>query len=244
MSSSELLPVEEALPCHMVMQRVDSVSSVAQVKPRPSRHLPFTTPRGLARAQVRRSIKPNAQDVALSGPCPVTGVPAVKIQVIESTSSTSTRTPSPPRATFSTSMNTADLVQRLQMAELALQEKDQLIHALEAQVRDAAPAVEQEDLEDGRLSLPGLVDDALKKSEALLRKMSCLDGVDEPELQWLSLMEAHEDHKDRLSQIEALVQRRIESLSPGDPELRVCRAVRGLCIGAQRAPPRRWALTT
>jgi len=91
-------------------------------------------------------------------------------------------------------------------------------------------------------NLEAQVDDAVRKSEALLNKISSLGTVEEPEMQWRALMAANEDCKDRLEQIEALVQRRVEQLPPGEAELRVCRAVRGLCVGAQRYIPRRWAL--
>lgn len=93
-------------------------------------------------------------------------------------------------------------------------------------------------------SLDADVDAAVQKSEELLKKMSALDALDEPEMQWAAMMSAHEETKDKLSQIEMLVQRRIDSLRPADPELRLCRAVRGLCVGSQRTLPRRWALSS
>lgn len=80
------------------------------------------------------------------------------------------------------------------------------------------------------------------KSELLLQKMSNFHAAQEPERQWAALMAEREDCKDRLSQIEALVQRRVDQLPAGDVELRVCRAVRGLCVGSQKVMPRRWAL--
>jgi len=77
---------------------------------------------------------------------------------------------------------------------------------------------------------------SIAESSVLLREW------DRAHAQWMSLMAAHEDCKERLEKIEALVQRRSEQLPPGDAELRICRAVRGLCIGAQRVPARRWSL--
>merc|ERR1719336_530608 len=130
-----------------------------------------------------------------------------------------------------------------------LKERDSRIHGLEERLRrnlaaESAFALEQsrrqQELEDSELEAQ--VDVACQKSEALLSKISGLGTVEEPELQWSSLMAANEDCRDRLAQIEAIVQRRVEQLPPGDAELRVCQAVRGLCIGVQRAPPRRWTL--
>jgi len=96
---------------------------------------------------------------------------------------------------------------------------------------------DQEDIE-----IEACVEAACRKSDTLLRKIAGLGGVEEPEQQWISLMSAHEDCRDRLAQIEAIVQRRVEQLPPGDSELKVCRAVRGLCVGVQRFTARRWAL--
>lgn len=55
-------------------------------------------------------------------------------------------------------------------------------------------------------------------------------------------MTTNEELKDRLKQIETLVQRRVDQLPAGDAELRLCRAVRGLCVGTgQRVQAsRRW----
>lgn len=80
------------------------------------------------------------------------------------------------------------------------------------------------------------------KSEQLLQKMSSLSDNEEPERQWAALMAEREDCKERLSQIEALVQRRVDQLPAGDAERRICRAVRGLCVGSQRMKTRRWVL--
>lgn len=93
-------------------------------------------------------------------------------------------------------------------------------------------------------SLDADVDAAVQKSEELLKKMSALDALDEPEMQWAAMMAAHEETKDKLSQIEMLVQQRIDNLRHGDPELRLCRTVRGLCVGSQHTLPRRWALSS
>lgn len=146
----------------------------------------------------------------------------------------------------------SDLEERLVRAELLLKERDQRIGSLEEKLRQVnegswAARGERASLQDqsdvhSDPDLEAQVDEACRKSEVLLRKISGL-GIDEdPELQWCSLMAANEDCRDRLAQIEALVQRRVEQLPPGDAELRICRAVRGLCVGAQRSTTRRWAL--
>eukprot|EP00928_Gymnodinium_smaydae_P043282 TRINITY_DN29035_c0_g1_i2.p1 TRINITY_DN29035_c0_g1~~TRINITY_DN29035_c0_g1_i2.p1 ORF type:complete len:490 (+),score=65.77 TRINITY_DN29035_c0_g1_i2:148-1617(+) len=166
----------------------------------------------------------------------------------------------------------ASLAERLLQAERSLLDKDRQIEALELQVRDttlgsssgsdaggtsitcstcatcaagaaasanAAWSVEQSTVLE---EVSEELDHVVGKSEDLIRKMSDLNVSEEPERQWAALMAAHEDCKERLSQIETLVQRRVEQLPAGDSELRVCRAVRGLCVGAQRVVPRRWAL--
>lgn len=137
-----------------------------------------------------------------------------------------------------------------------LKERDRRIEGLEEQVQKHTAAEASQAASSSEPYLPSCanqdievdpeleanVDSAIRRSEALLSKLSGLGHMEEPEQQWKSLMFAHEDCRDRLAQIEALVQRRVEQLPPGDVELRVCRTVRGLCVGAQRAPTRRWAL--
>lgn len=100
----------------------------------------------------------------------------------------------------------------------------------------------QRQRDDEDVEIEACVEAACRKSETLIRKIAGLGGVEEPEQQWIALMSAHEDCRDRLAQIESLVQRRVEQLPPGDSELKVCRAVRGLCVGVQRFSLRRWAL--
>lgn len=87
------------------------------------------------------------------------------------------------------------------------------------------------------------LDRLCRRSERLLEKLQDLESAAEPERQWQSLMENCEDAKTRLSQIEELVQRRLQQLPAGDKELRLCRAIKGLCVGAQKVTPRRWSVT-
>eukprot|EP00931_Biecheleriopsis_adriatica_P041591 TRINITY_DN23761_c0_g1_i1.p1 TRINITY_DN23761_c0_g1~~TRINITY_DN23761_c0_g1_i1.p1 ORF type:complete len:171 (-),score=34.70 TRINITY_DN23761_c0_g1_i1:174-686(-) len=140
----------------------------------------------------------------------------------------------------------SDLVQRMHLAECGHREKDLRIASLEARIRELeGGTVGQSCLSDGGGSVDEEMDAAIRKSEALLCKMSALDGIDEPEMQWAAMMAANEDYKDRLVQIESLVQRRIDQLKmTSDPEVRLCRAVRGLCIGSQRTTPRRWSVSS
>lgn len=202
-----------------------------------------------------------AGSVPMSWCAAARGAPAVQTPL---SSSASTRAPSPP-GTPSTSGGAAH---RLLLAERAQLDKDLRIEALESRVRELESSfggsrsghssscgsltTNSSRLRDAvRLSvssdascvsegsLDADVDAAVQKSEELLKRMSALNALDEPEMQWASMMAAHEDTQDKLSQIEMLVQRRIDSLKPGDAELRLCRAVRELCTGSQRALPRR-----
>lgn len=150
------------------------------------------------------------------------------------------------------------LAHRLYHAECAIVERDQRIEMLEMRLREleasssgtTAPAMSLPHpppravvSEDESEEIVADVQAAVSKSQYLIEKLSDLHKWEEPERQWSALMSAHEDCKDRLAQIEALVQRRVDQLPSGDVELRVCRAVRGLCVGAQRLVPRRWALS-
>lgn len=145
-----------------------------------------------------------------------------------------------------------DFAQRALQAERALADRDRRIEALEARVREMSngpahrherPERPSERLELGEDSdLEAEIEAVCAKSEQLLQRLAGLDSVEEPERQWASLMSERADCKERLSQIEALVQKRVDQLPAGDAELRVCRAVRGLCVGSQRVVPRRWTL--
>jgi len=84
------------------------------------------------------------------------------------------------------------------------------------------------------------IDKVLRKSEELLRSMNALDSGEEVKQQWSAVMTSHEDYKDRMSKIEALVAKRWEQLQIGDPELRLCRQIRGVCNGAQKLT-RKWS---
>lgn len=145
-----------------------------------------------------------------------------------------------------------DFAQRALQAERALADRDRKIEALEARVREMSTgAGERERVyrledrldEEEESDIVSEMEAVCAKSEQLLQKMSNFQDAEEPERQWAALMAEREDCKERLSQIEALVQRRVEQLPAGDAELRVCRAVRGLCVGSQRVMTRRWALT-
>merc|ERR1712130_898399 len=165
-------------------------------------------------------------------------------------SSASTRTPSPHSAAWQTPApqcmtdNNSDLSNRLFQAEQSLFEKDRRIEALENRVRELSNAGQAKNgscisqphyshLQSGaprcwpvsaqlaaneEEELTADVDAVICKSEDLLMKMSDLQESNEPERQWTALMAAHEDCKERLSQIEMIVQRRIEQLPAGDTE--------------------------
>lgn len=150
--------------------------------------------------------------------------------------------------------------ERVRRAEQAMLQKDLTIECLEERVRQLEQSNQRcsqsstsssltsirgqmpyqgDDEASDAGSLNAEMDAAVAKSEALLRRMSALDYSAEPELQWAAMMAAHEESKEKLSQIEHLVQRRIEQLKPGDRELKICRAVRGVCVSSQRSVPRK-----
>lgn len=81
---------------------------------------------------------------------------------------------------------------------------------------------------------------AVRKSEDLLREMSGLCDAPEPERQ---RRRPQDDCRGRLLQVDSLVQRRMEQLPAGDPELKMCRLIRSVCSGAPRSPARRWSVT-
>lgn len=170
-------------------------------------------------------------------------------QVTPSSSSASTRAPSPHSSGLAQAESRSDSSSVVRRLEANIRAKDLRIAALEARVLELesgsnyAQYVMWNSWGSYRESLELEVEAAVKKSEALLQKMSALDVADEPEMQWAALMAAHEDCKERLSQIENLVQRRTEQLSSGDTELRLCRSIRGLCVGSQKTLPRRWVLS-
>jgi len=107
------------------------------------------------------------------------------------------------------------------------------------QVEEALQLLEQRNEEDAELE--ETVEAAVRKSEALLEAMSGLANMDEPERLRTPRTPAHDASRERLAQIDSLVQRRMEQLPSGDPELKFCRVVRSLCGGAQRAAQRRWS---
>ncbi|CAE7248492.1 ecmA [Symbiodinium necroappetens] len=182
---------------------------------------------------------------------------ANRSQVLASPTSSvaSTRTPSPgmPQAVGPVAM----WAERVRRAEQAMLQKDLTIECLEERVRQLEQSTQRcgqssstsssltsirgqmpyqgDDEASDAGSLNAEMDAAVAKSEALLRRMSALDYSAEPELQWAAMMAAHEESKEKLSQIEQLVQRRIEQLKPGDRELKICRAVRGVCVSSQRS---------
>ncbi|CAJ1411497.1 unnamed protein product [Effrenium voratum] len=147
-------------------------------------------------------------------------------------SSASTRTPSPGLAGVDRHRSEASFA------------KDLRIQSLEARVKEleAGPETESEASQGEGEDLEGAVSAVLAKSETLLRRMSAIDYTNEPEMQWAAMMSAYEESKEKLSRIESLVQRRIGQLKRGDPELRLCREVRGICISS-RTQPRRWAIS-
>lgn len=187
---------------------------------------------------------------------------ANRSQVLASPTSSvaSTRTPSPgmPQAVGPVAM----WAERVRRAEQAMLQKDLTIECLEERVRQLEQSTQRcgqssstsssltsirgqmpyqgDDEASDAGSLNAEMDAAVAKSEALLRRMSALDYSAEPELQWAAMMAAHEESKEKLSQIEQLVQRRIGQLKPGDRELKICRAVRGVCVSSQRSVPRKW----
>lgn len=144
--------------------------------------------------------------------------------------------------------------QRALQAERALADRDQRIEALEARVREMSTGAgerfdrpERQGVrlgeEEEETDIVAEMDEVCAKTEQLLQKLAKFYDAEEPERQWAALMAEREDCKGRLSQIEALVQRRVDQLPAGHAELRVCRAVRGLCVGSQKVVPRRWTLT-
>eukprot|EP00928_Gymnodinium_smaydae_P072859 TRINITY_DN56145_c0_g1_i1.p1 TRINITY_DN56145_c0_g1~~TRINITY_DN56145_c0_g1_i1.p1 ORF type:complete len:369 (+),score=53.40 TRINITY_DN56145_c0_g1_i1:54-1109(+) len=129
---------------------------------------------------------------------------------------------------------------RLQNAERAILEKDEQIKALSEQLRDVA---QKHSTSSEEYATAADIDCVHAKSQLLLNKMLALDDVDDPACQWRSLMASLEDYKDRVAKIEAMVTKRVEQRPTGDGEMRLCRSIRGICLGAQRSTPRRWVLT-
>jgi len=74
--------------------------------------------------------------------------------------------------------------------------------------------------------LEASVEAAVRKSEDLLREMSGLCDAPEPERQ---RRRPQDDCRGRLLQVDSLVQRRMEQLPAGDPELKMCRLIRSVC---------------
>lgn len=159
------------------------------------------------------------------------------------------------------------LVERLRQAELVILEKEQRIRELEARNRfleeerciimtgHADDHEFESDRREGGTTMNAAaesVDDCYAsaadlervcdKSEELVRAMAALDCGEEVKQQWAALMSSNEDYKDRLRRIESMAAMRMKSLPSGDTELRLCRAVRGLCVGAERRNGRRWSL--
>lgn len=95
--------------------------------------------------------------------------------------------------------------------------------------------------EDFELATAADLEAVYLKSEDLVRAMAAVDCGEEVQHQWAALMMKNEDYKDRIARIEQLVARRAGQLASGDEELRLCRAVRGLCVGSQK-PGRRWSI--
>jgi len=235
----------------------------------PKAALAVATPAGVgsqatARAEIVTSSRARVQRLGASRCNPSAASAA--------SSAASTRTPSPQLARsasrWQAPLGYSELSRRLKEAEDCILEKDQRLEWLEHHVRElsvratprpiaansegcagvgASCATKPGDTtsaggEAAEEDLLADVEALVVKSDELLRKMSDLGVGEEPERQWAALMAAHEECKERLALIEALVQRRVDQLPVGDSELRVCRAVRGLCVGAQRAVSRRWAL--
>jgi hypothetical protein len=105
----------------------------------------------------------------------------------------------------------------------------------------AAPNEGYDTAEDYELATAADLEAVYQKSEDLVRAMTAVDCGEEVQHQWAALMMKNEDYKDRIARIEQLVARRAQQLSSGDDELRLCRAVRGLCVGSQK-PGRRWSI--
>jgi hypothetical protein len=105
----------------------------------------------------------------------------------------------------------------------------------------AAPNEADDPEEDFELATAADLEAVYQKSEDLVRAMAAVDCGEEVQHQWAALMMKNEDYKDRIARIEQLVARRAHQLSSGDDELRLCRAVRGLCVGSQK-PGRRWSI--
>lgn len=159
-----------------------------------------------------------------------------------STRASSSRTRSSSPRSWSESktsgLSAAQLQQSINERNDIIAEKDEIIAKLKLKLEAARSEATREmkfcdgQSLDERLAVG--VEYALQKSEELLESMCALDSGEEVKQQWSAMMTSHENHKDRLAKIEALVVKRSEQLQTGDPEFKLCRQVRGLCMGAQK----------
>jgi len=134
------------------------------------------------------------------------------------------------------------LSEQLQQAENTIQKQCQLIDELASRIQKYGKGDEDAHSVDEYATVAE-VDDVLGKSEVLLQTVMALDmDGDYSTPQTASSMRINEDLKDRLAQIEILV-RRAEHMLTSDRELRLCQAIRGLCVGVKTNGIRRLVFT-
>lgn len=144
------------------------------------------------------------------------------------------------------SVNVLLLQQNLNDKNEEIAEKDETIAKLRAELEATRLEVvlerkcRENQMQGEELATAMDMDDVLRKSDRLLRSMIALDSGEEVKQQWSAVMTSHEDYKERLSKIEALVAKRSDQLQMGDQELKLCRQIRGLCNGAQKST-RKWS---